>query len=278
MNYYNENCKKTAAWLSELIRQRHLPEGVVDTRSICEVQPEDLRGFTQCHFFAGIGGWSLALRIAGIPSDTKLWTGSCPCQPFSNGGEGRGFEDERHLWPEWLRLICEAKPAIVLGEQVESKLAYEWLEGVFSDMEVEGYGCAGASLNAAGVGAPQLRQRLYWLAHAPEPGMEKLVCLREGAAPQEAEEGETAPLDARMGLEEWMELRKGLGEPGLFPSSDGLSQVPLRLRGYGNAVVPQLAAKFLQASLEAIDLMHSVSAEPSRTRRPRRQPPKIPWT
>jgi DNA (cytosine-5)-methyltransferase 1 len=66
-----------------------------------------LRGFTQCHFFAGIGVWSYALRLAGWPDDRPVWTGSCPCQPFSAAGKGAGFADERHLWPAWHHLIRE---------------------------------------------------------------------------------------------------------------------------------------------------------------------------
>lgn len=60
-HYYNEFDPKAAAWLRELIRAGLIPDGHVDTRSIAEVQPGDLAGFVQCHFFAGIGGWPLAL-------------------------------------------------------------------------------------------------------------------------------------------------------------------------------------------------------------------------
>ena len=60
--YYNENDPKAAAWLRELIRGGHIADGVVDERSIEDVLPSDLAGYTQHHFFAGIGGWSYALR------------------------------------------------------------------------------------------------------------------------------------------------------------------------------------------------------------------------
>lgn len=136
MNYYNEFDPRTAAWLRELIAQGHIPDGDVDERSITEVTAGDLRGYTQCHFFAGIGGWSYALRLAGWPSDRPVWTGSCPCQPFSVAGRGKGFEDERHLWPEFRRLIAACKPATVFGEQVASKAGREWLSGVFLDLQL----------------------------------------------------------------------------------------------------------------------------------------------
>lgn len=79
--YYNENDPFAAAWLRRLIEAGEIAPGVVDERSIVDVQPQDLSSYTQCHFFAGIGGWSLALRFAGWPDDRPVWTGSCPCQP-----------------------------------------------------------------------------------------------------------------------------------------------------------------------------------------------------
>lgn len=69
MNYYNDFDKKACAWLRELIKASVIPDGIVDDRSITDVTANDLRGFTQCHFFAGIGGWSRALQIAGWPAD-----------------------------------------------------------------------------------------------------------------------------------------------------------------------------------------------------------------
>lgn len=138
--------------------------GWVDTRSIVDVQPEDLTGFTQCHFFAGIGGWSYALQLAGWPESKLVWTGSCPCQPFSVAGKQKGVEDERHLWPELWRLIAYCDPPVVFGEQVASKAGREWLSGVRDDLEVLGYAVGSADLCAAGAGAPHIRQRLYWVA------------------------------------------------------------------------------------------------------------------
>ena len=84
--YYNENNRFAAQWLRNLIAAGDIAPGDVDERSITEVRPDDLRGYTQCHFFAGIGGWSAALRLAGWPDDRPVWTGSCPCQPFSAAG------------------------------------------------------------------------------------------------------------------------------------------------------------------------------------------------
>jgi len=169
--YYNEFDPRAAAWLRALIERRLIPAGEVDTRSIADVQPDDLRGFTQHHFFAGIGGWSRALQLAGWPEDRPIWTGSCPCQPFSVAGKRKGTADERHVWPDFFRLIGECRTAVVIGEQVASKAGREWLSGVFADLEGVGYAGAGADLCAAGVGAPHIRQRLYWVGVADAEGV-----------------------------------------------------------------------------------------------------------
>lgn len=162
--YYNENDPYAAQWLRNLIAGGHIAAGDVDERSITDAQPDDLARYTQCHFFAGIGGWSLALRLAGWPDDRRGWTGSCPCQPFSAAGKGKGFNDERHLWPAFFRLIRERRPERVFGEQVASNLA--WLDLVSGDLEAEGYAVGSAIVGAHSVGAPHIRQRLYWVADA----------------------------------------------------------------------------------------------------------------
>lgn len=162
--YYNEFDKKTAAWLRELIKNGLIADGVVDERSIEDVKPEDLRGFTQCHFFAGIGGWSYALRLAGVPDDFPCWTGSPPCQPFSVAGKQVGFNDPRHLAPKFLELIAECKPAIVFGEQVAAAIGKNWLDFVLLDLEAENYTCGAAVLPACSVGAPHKRDRLFFAA------------------------------------------------------------------------------------------------------------------
>ena len=161
--YYNEFDPYAAAWLRNLISAGHIAPGDVDERSILDVRPDDLRGYTQCHFFAGIGVWSAALRGAGWPDDRPVWTGSCPCQPFSAAGKGEGFADERHLWPYWHYLIEQCRPEIVFGEQVASKDGLGWLDLVQSDMEGTGYACWPVDMCAAGVGAPHIRQRLWFV-------------------------------------------------------------------------------------------------------------------
>jgi DNA (cytosine-5)-methyltransferase 1 len=162
--YYNEFDPKAAAWLRELVKAGHIAPGDVDERSITDVQPSELAGYTQCHFFAGIGGWSYALRLAGWPDSRSVWTGSCPCQPFSAAGKRGGTDDARHLWPEFYRLIRERRPAVVFGEQVASKDGLAWLDIVSTNLENTGYAVGAADICAAGVGAPHIRQRLWFVA------------------------------------------------------------------------------------------------------------------
>ena len=166
--YYNEIDPAAAQWLRNLIEAGHIAPGYVDERSIEDVYPSDLRGFTQCHFFAGIGVWSYALRSAGWSDDRPVWTGSCPCQPFSAAGKGAGFADERHLWPAFHHLIKECKPSAILGEQVASKDADAWIDLVHADVEALGYAFGAVPFPSAGVGAPHIRDRLYWVADSQQ--------------------------------------------------------------------------------------------------------------
>jgi len=162
--YYNEIDPYAAEWLRSLIRSGHIADGIVDERSISDVRPDELQEFTQCHFFAGIGVWSYALRSAGWEDDRPVWTGSCPCQPFSNAGSRKGITDERHLWPHWFHLIEQCRPSTVFGEQVASKDGLGWIDLVQADMEGEDYAIGSFDLCSAGFGAPHIRQRLWFVA------------------------------------------------------------------------------------------------------------------
>lgn len=324
MDYYNDNDPKTVAWLTRLERAGMLPSGTVDGRDIRQVRGTWVPGMRRCHFFAGIGGWAYALDLAGWPADEPVWTGSCPCQPFSISGKKHGVDDERNLWPAWRDLIAERRPSVVFGEQVASPLGREWLAGVQADVEKLGYRFAAADLCAAGVSAPHIRQRLYWVADTENAdgrsGIrgEKAGTREEGVwrrgppgssldgglahADQEgrgfvgANRGENAPGDhtnrsgaiVRMGvtsgagLEERPRDQDGQGAvrhqgeavgargawsdfylvacsdgktrrvgSGVFPLAYGVSDRVVKLRGYGNAIVPELAAEFVLAYREA---------------------------
>lgn len=173
--YYNEIDPFAAQWLRNLIAGGHIATGEVDERSIEDVTPDDLRGFTQCHFFAGIGVWSHSLRLAGWPDDKPVWTGSCPCQPFSAAGKGDGFDDERHLWPHFFHLISECRPQHVFGEQVASGNANTWFDLVQADLEGVGYAFGLVPFTSASIGAPHIRERAYWVAESISEQRQKLL-------------------------------------------------------------------------------------------------------
>ena len=359
---YNDNDQFSAAWLEGLISSGQIPEGVVDRRSIADLSHADVAGSGHRHFFAGIGGWAHALRLAGVPDDADIWTGSCPCQGLSDAGKRRGFLDPRHLWPTWLALIEQCRPAVIFGEQVASKLGLHWLDLVFSDLERCGYAVGAADLCAAGVGAPHQRQRIFFVAYADgEPGRllvrswrswraqaqtercgedsgmgdpgrarrspravsqpggdisygryqatgdveptgtvsdmadsarqrrgqrGKKACEDRAGSSDHRAHGQLADADcARFEVERQQQARRQLAppqrggqtrgfwadadwiwcrdpsggppiarpvEPGAFPLAHGVSGRVGILRGYGNAIVPQVAAEFVRSALDAI--------------------------
>lgn len=160
--YYNEFDTKSAAWLRQLIKNGNITPGVVDERSITEVKPDDLNGFDRVHFFAGIGTWDYCLNGSGW-GDRPIWTASLPCQPFSAAGKGLGKADERHLLPHFLNLVKECKPAAIIGEQVAPAIGHGWLDDLYAEMEACDYAIGSAVIGAHSIGAPHIRQRLYWV-------------------------------------------------------------------------------------------------------------------
>ena len=149
--------------LKQLMDDGLITKGKIDNRPIQELTPDDYAGFERVHFFAGIGGWDVALNMAGW-SNGLVWTGSCPCQPFSSAGKQKGKSDERHLWPVWFRLIRESKPPIVFGEQVSAAIRHGWWDDVADDLEGEGYTARAEIRPACSVGKPHKRDRLWFVA------------------------------------------------------------------------------------------------------------------
>lgn len=248
--YYNEIDPYAAQWLRNLIAAGHIAPGIVDERSIEDVTPTDLTGFTQCHFFAGVGVWSLALRKAGWSDDRPVWTGSCPCQPFSTAGKGDGFTDERHLWPSFGWLIKQRKPAVVFGEQVAS--ATEWLSRVQCDLEALDYAFGAMPLQAASAGAFHLRDRIYFVADACGEGLAKRVSepgvLREVAGASEGQDTSDAPSPGQA----WFngpDGKKRPIEPSIRPLVDESASRVGRLRAYGNGLDAKAAEAFIAAYL-----------------------------
>lgn len=178
MNFYNEIEPFAVEWLGNLIAFELIPAGEVCSQSIKELDPNEIRRFNQAHFFAGVAGWSEALRLAGWSG--PCWTGSCPCQPFSAAGKRKGKKDDRHLWPAFYKLIAECRPPTIFGEQVASADGREWLAGVRADLEAVGYEVGAADLCAAGTGSPHIRQRLYWVANTASPRFGRRKNTRAG--------------------------------------------------------------------------------------------------
>lgn len=173
--YYNEHDPGAAAWLRNLIAAGHIAAGDVDERSIADVQPDDLVGYAQCHFFAGLGGWAYAARLAGWPDDRPIWTGSPPCQPYSKAGKQRGASDDRDLWPHLFRLASARRPAVLMGEQVAAAVGKDWLDRVHADMAGIGYACGAVVVPACAVNAPHRRDRLWFVAHPSGAGLAQRV-------------------------------------------------------------------------------------------------------
>lgn len=334
-SYYNEIDPFACAWLEELRLRGEISDGTIDERDIRDVKATDVAGHGRRHFFAGIGGWDLALRLAGVDEHADIWTGSCPCQPFSQAGRrggAKGIADERHLWPEWFRIIRECLPPLVFGEQVSSPPGLAWFDAVSRDLEAAGYAVAASDLCAPCVGAPHIRQRLYFVAMADSDGARSHVKRIIAARNRDASSGHdangsrtesvayapgarrqrTVPVsrgrsgssddrrmgdtrgkrsgrdtralsrtEARSGSEgfaargvpdiaivasasdprsawqpiEWLECSDGKSrpiKPGLEPLAYGVPNRVGRCRGYGNAIVPQLAAEFIRAAIEAL--------------------------
>ena len=270
--YYNEYDAKAAAWLRELIKTGLIADGEVDERSITDVKADDLRGFSQCHFFAGIGGWSYALRLAGWPDDRPVWTGSPPCQPFSNAGKRKAQADTRHLWPVFFNLVRECQPPVIFGEQVEAAIRTGWLDDLQDDLEAQNYATGKIVLPACSVGCYHIRQRIWFVAerlgnaeHDGPHGTQ--VPKRTPEAGDQCPErqivsGELAgagsslvPGDIRNWENpDWLYCRDDKWrpvEPGTFPLANGIPERVVRLRGYGNAIVPQVAAEVIKAYMEA---------------------------
>lgn len=332
MHYYNEYHAGACDWLEELIRLGLIPAGFVDRRSVEDVRPSDLAGVTRADFFAGIGGWAEALRLAGHATTKGIWTGSPPCQPFSVAGRKLGFKDPRHLAPQFLDLVAECRPVWLFGEQVSRAVKLGWAEFVQDALGKAGYISAFAVLPAAGVGSPHKRERIffgaYLLANAysgdgigqdsgkrrtPPPARRKIEAMASrivvgtgdaydvgntGSAGWERRlQGRTDsqredlnryagrngaisfndPLAGFWRGADWVQCRDGGIRPvesGTFPLVDGFSAslgsgsntrkpdalnifntaeaAAERLRGYGNAIVPQVAAEFVKSFMEGV--------------------------
>ena len=281
MHYYNDNDQYACLVLQNLQDLGLIPRGKIDDRDIQKVEAADLDKFSQCHFFGGIAGWSEALQIAGYSDISGIWTGSCPCQPFSGINKSRNrTTDTRHVWPELYRLIEQCKPPIVFGEQVAGKDAMAWLCGVRNDLEKSGYAVGAAHLCASTVGAPHLRPRLYWGAILADAySKDDRICQARSIAAEYKSKNNNEIYDNVAGYKRsdvpyrlaglcengrWNEycIHKSMYDgqwrrtkPGTCVLANGISR---RMdhggqKLFGNAIVPPLGAFFIQSFFEALN-------------------------
>ena len=266
MIFYNDFNSDSCVWLNSLINNKLIPDGYVSNKSIVDIQKDDIKGYDQCHFFCGIGGWPLALKLAGIKEDINIWTGSCPCQPFSLAGRGKGVDDERDLWPVFSSLIGECRPHFVIGEQVEAAIRHDWYKRLCKDFLHQGYGVLGAVLSANIIGSPHIRKRLYWFAYRKEIVENSDMFRRIGwlslgdtswcTSGVQRDCKESVPSSCSFWSDgEWTEGTEGQSfalQPGSFPLVNGVPNRVVKCIGYGNAIVPQLGALFLLGCLDTL--------------------------
>lgn len=120
--------------------------------------------------------------------------GGFPCQPFSVAGKQKAQADERHLWPEFARLIRELRPRWVVAENVPGIRTLA-ADEVLADLEAAGYSCWPLVVGADDVGAPHRRKRVWFVARlgpadgdsAREPDADQLRGIERDAAGQPAE-------------------------------------------------------------------------------------------
>jgi DNA (cytosine-5)-methyltransferase 1 len=239
--YYNEIDKYAAQWLRNLIAAGHIAPGDVDERSITEVQSDDLRGYTQCHFFSGIGGWSLALRLAGVADTAAVWTGSPPCQDNSVAaavhGRRTGLDGPRSgLARKWLSLVDAIRPPAVTFENVPG--VAPWLAEIAGRLARSGYRVSRSKRSSASVGAAHLRRRVWLLAE--RHGARLPITGRPEPSAPTCDPRATAPRGT------WVASQRGFR-----PVDDGLPERVGGVHAAGNAIDPWAAAAALRDMTEA---------------------------
>jgi len=242
--YYNDSDPYCIGWIRNLMKAGLIPDGEVDSRSIRDVQADDVRGFAQCHWFAGIGGGGYACRLAGLPDDAPIWTGGPPCQDNSTAaaihGKREGLRGERSgLAHTWLDLVGACRPHRVLFENVVG--VAPWIAEIVGRLEGLGYRVSRRRGTAAAVGAPHPRRRVWVSAHLDGARLEAPRQAGPSAAVRGA--GAAAARDPWDPDQSW----GGVLDDGLSARLAGVrSRV---VHGFGNAWVPQAAAEILRAMM-----------------------------
>jgi len=241
MAYYNEIDPFCCGVLKARIADGRLPGGQVDGRDVREVRPDEIPA-GQVHLFAGIGGFAYAARLAGLPDDFDIWTAGFPCQDISTAGKGAGLSAPRSgLWREVVRCLRVVRPPRLLVENVAALLG-RGMGTVLGDLAGSGYDAEWDCLPASTFGARHLRCRVFISAHAgilPDADPFGRIYSSQRHTALSVFGGFSTP-------EAW----PGLDEPELFGDLDGipggLDFVQQANAAYGNAIVPQVAAKIMR--------------------------------
>ena len=117
--------------------------------------------------------------------DGKAWSGKVdiitagfPCQPVSNAGRRELQSDDRWIWPDIYRIICEIRPRFVFLENVAGLLS-GGLDIVLGNLATAGYDAEWTSIKAKEVGASHNRLRVFILAYTSSKGLERRYTDRE---------------------------------------------------------------------------------------------------
>lgn len=174
----------------------------------------------------------------------ELICGGFPCQPFSNAGWRNGSKDNRNLWPEYFRIIKEIRPKWVIAENVASLLTSErgrFFLGILRDLASIGYDAEWHVISACSIGFPHVRKRLFIIAYPAGNGCKRNLLEVDSQKIQNIS-------SKTLGTRNWLgyslsDIPKLLASPGNCRLPDGIpSTLAIRpaLRGYGNAVIPQI--------------------------------------
>lgn len=232
---------------------------------------------THLDLFSGIGGFALACRWAGVetigfaeiddyasrvlaknfpgvpnygdvrnvPGSAAAWlvTGGFPCQPFSYSGEQRGTDDDRYLWPEMAEIVKHVRPTWLLAENVLG-IVNMGIDQIFDDLAHIGYSATALVIPALAVDARHRRDRVWIVGHSSGSGFGRLDWWRTGA---QSENGHSELVSLER-FAEWP------AESSLRRVAHGIPNRMDRIRGLGNAIVPQVAYQLIQMMIAAEDL------------------------
>ena len=243
--------------------------------------------------FSGIGGLDLGLERSGMKclwqvekdsycnkvlekhwpkverySDVKkvgkelasvdLICGGFPCQPVSVAGKRKGTEDERWLWPEFIRIVRLLRPRYVLVENVPGLLTANQggaAQEIFGDLASSGYDAEWNRISAESVGAPHLRWRVFIVAYSrggglsqqefcdEQQGRAKVICPSQSVAHTSARRYRTQDKKIQAGRNGTLNGDWWSTEPNVGRVAHGVPSRVDRLKALGNAVVPQVAER-----------------------------------